>query len=228
MESGSHEYCASNDGSKTSNPNFEYVPKSDRERDILLAATRLFAREGFAQTDVQHIADAVGIGKGTVYRTFGNKDCLFVAAARYARTRVMDEVDTAAAVAMDPLDHWRRGLKAFLNFFDENPDVVELLIEERSLSRGQRVATFFDTKGPRSERWRAVFRQLIDTGVLRDLPIEQIEQAISCYLFGTLFVNYFAGRPQPLGQQFDSLFDILLRGLATHEKCQAHSVHRDS
>ncbi|WP_425613503.1 TetR/AcrR family transcriptional regulator [Anatilimnocola sp. NA78] len=187
---------------------------SDRDREILLAATKLFAREGYAQTDVQAIADAVGIGKGTVYRAFGNKECLFIAAARLARMRVLEEVDTAAAQATEPLDHWRRGMRAFLYFFDENPDVVELLIEERAVSRGQRVATFFDTRGKGSERWRQVFRQLIDSGVIRDLPVEQVEQAISRYLFGTLFVHYFVGRPEPLAPQFESMFDILFAGLA--------------
>ncbi|QDU29771.1 HTH-type transcriptional repressor Bm3R1 [Anatilimnocola aggregata] len=187
---------------------------SERDREILLAATRLFAREGYAQTDVQEIADAAGIGKGTVYRTFGNKENLFLAAVRFARARVLDEVDAAAALATEPLDHWRRGMQAFLHFFDENPAVVELLIEERALSRGRRVATFFDTQGKGSERWRQVFRQLIDAGVIRQLPVEQVEQAISRYLFGTLFVSYFVGRPEPLAPQFESLFDILFTGLA--------------
>ena len=82
------------------------------------------------------------------------------------------------------------------------------------MSRGQRVATFFNQEDACGERWRAVFRQLIEAGVIRDLPVEQVEQAISRYLFGTLFVNYFAGRPEPLALQFESLFDILFRGLA--------------
>jgi AcrR family transcriptional regulator len=186
---------------------------SDRERAILRAAIHLFAREGFAQTDVQEIADVVGLGKGTIYRHFGNKEALFLAAARFARLQVMDEVDAAAAPATCPFDHWQRGMRAFLRFFDQNPDVVELLIEERALSKGQRVATFFDKTGERSQKWRDIFQQLVVDGTLRNLPVEQIEQAISRYLFGTLFVNYFAGRPEPLEAQFDPVFDILFRGL---------------
>lgn len=192
----------------------EPIVLCEREREILSAAIRLFAKNGFAQTDVQEIADAAGIGKGTVYRHFGNKESLFLAAARYARDRVMDAVDAAAASAATPLEHWQRGMKAFFTFFDENPDVVELLIEERAISRGQRVATFFEKSGKRSERWRTVFQQLIDQKVLRQLSVEQIEQAISRYLFGTLFVNYFAGRPAPLAPQAEEIFDVLFRGLA--------------
>jgi AcrR family transcriptional regulator len=189
----------------------------EREREILAAATRLFAKHGFAQTDVQEIADAVGIGKGTIYRHFGNKESLFLAAARYAHDRVMDAVDAAAAPAPTPLEHWQRGMKAFFTFFDENPDVVELLIEERAISRGQRVATFFEKAGKRSERWRMVFQQLIDQGIMRPLTVEQIEQAISRYLFGALFVNYFAGRPAPLAPQSEEVFDVLFRGLAKQQ-----------
>jgi AcrR family transcriptional regulator len=189
---------------------------SDREREILCAAIRHFAAEGFAQTDVQQIADGVGVGKGTIYRHFGNKEGLFLAAARFARDQVMHEVDTAVAPATSALDHWRRGMRAFLRFFDQHPDVVELLIEERALSKGQRVATFFEKKGRRSQKWRAVFQQMVDDGTLRQLPVELVEQAISRYLYGTLFVNYFAGRPEPLEPQFDSVFDILFRGLSGH------------
>lgn len=210
--------------SKTESPPAVAIPDlSDREREILSASIRHFARRGFAQTDVQEIADAVGVGKGTVYRHFGNKEQLFLAAARFARNRVMDQVDAAALSAATPLEHWRRGMCAFFKFFDENPDVVEMLIEERAISRGQRVATFFEKSGERSERWRGVFQQLVDQGILRHLSFEQIEQAISRYLFGTLFVNYFAGRPAPLALQAEEVFDVLFRGLAA----QPQGAHRE-
>src|SRR5699024_4707587 len=41
-----------------------------RRTEILDAAATQFARNGFAATDVQVIADQLGIGKGTVYRYF--------------------------------------------------------------------------------------------------------------------------------------------------------------
>ena len=55
-------------------PLAEEASLTARDREILCAAIRQFARDGYAQTDVQLIADAVGVGKGTIYRTFGNKE----------------------------------------------------------------------------------------------------------------------------------------------------------
>lgn len=172
-----------------------------------------FAKKGYPDTEVQEIADAVGIGKGTVYRCFPSKEVLFLDAARFARDCVIETVDAATKDAPDPLTHLQRGMRSFLRYFDEHPDVVELLIEERALTRGKRVATFFDKSGSRSECWRGIFQQLIDLGVLRSLPVDQIEDAISRYLWGALFVNYFAGSPHLLESQFERIFDIMIHGI---------------
>jgi AcrR family transcriptional regulator len=190
--------------------------RSERELEILRSAIEYFAKNGYPQTEVQEIANAVGVGKGTVYRCFPSKEALFLASARYARDCVIEAVDLATAQSPDPLTHLQRGMRAFLRYFDEHPDVVELLIEERALTRGKRVATFFDKSGSRSECWKGIFQQLIDLGILRALPVEQIEDSISRCLWGALFVNYFAGSPHPLESQFDRIFELMICGIGNH------------
>jgi AcrR family transcriptional regulator len=192
--------------------------RSDREKEILRCAIEHFAKKGYPDTEVQQIADAVGVGKGTIYRCFPSKEALFLDAARFARDCVIEVVDAATQDAPDPVTHLKRGMRAFLKYFDEHPDVVELLIEERALTRGKRVATFFDKTGSRSECWRGIFQQLIGLGVLREIPVEQIEDAISRYLWGALFVNYFAGSPHLLESQFERIFDIMINGIGKPEQ----------
>ena len=51
-----------------------------RKAQILDTAAKVFAGVGFAATDVQAIADRIGVGKGTVYRYFATKEVLFLAA----------------------------------------------------------------------------------------------------------------------------------------------------
>lgn len=55
---------------------------------ILSVSLKVFAREGFGNADVQVIADLAGVGKGTVYRHFGNKEQLFLATAKYSLEQV--------------------------------------------------------------------------------------------------------------------------------------------
>src|SRR2546430_155159 len=52
-----------------------------RREEILEAAARLFAEHGYADADLQVLADTLGVGKGTLYRYFPSKQDLFLAAA---------------------------------------------------------------------------------------------------------------------------------------------------
>ena len=54
------------------------VQKDLRREQLLNAATRLFSGKGFYNTYVDDIIKEAGIGKGTFYRNFKNKEELFV------------------------------------------------------------------------------------------------------------------------------------------------------
>lgn len=61
----------------------EYMarPKSqlNRKKEILDTAQYLFSEKGFDKTTIQEIADSIGIGKGTIYLDFKNKDEIYIA-----------------------------------------------------------------------------------------------------------------------------------------------------
>ena len=50
-----------------------------READILQAATRLFAADGFHATSTRKIAAAAGVSEGTVFHYFSTKNALLLA-----------------------------------------------------------------------------------------------------------------------------------------------------
>lgn len=53
--------------------------KAGRRRDILVAASQLFAKQGFADTAVEAIAARAEVGTGTVYNYFSSKGDLLMA-----------------------------------------------------------------------------------------------------------------------------------------------------
>jgi AcrR family transcriptional regulator len=57
---------------------------ADRVPAVLAAAARVFIAHGYARTQVQDIADALGLAKGTLYGYAAGKEALFAAAVRYA------------------------------------------------------------------------------------------------------------------------------------------------
>ncbi|MFQ5989373.1 MAG: TetR/AcrR family transcriptional regulator [Candidatus Methylomirabilales bacterium] len=55
------------------------VDKDRKRREILEAAMRVFAREGYHRAKMEAVAEEAGIGKGTVYEYFKSKTGLFLA-----------------------------------------------------------------------------------------------------------------------------------------------------
>jgi AcrR family transcriptional regulator len=191
----------------------ESTPHAERSREILDGAVQLFAARGYSQTDVQDIADRVGVGKGTVYRHFGNKEGLFLAAVKHARDKLVSAVDAVKETQADPLDQLRACMTAILRFFDTHPEIVELLIEERALFRNRRPSLFFEHDEQRMAEWADRLRRMIESGEVRDLPVTEIQDTLSRFVFGAMFFNYFEGNRQPLAENSQAMFDVLYNGL---------------
>jgi AcrR family transcriptional regulator len=69
-----------------------------RRNNLLDAASRIFARQGYEDASVEEIAFAAGIGKPTVYRYFPSKEALFEAAFGYALDDLESRLDAALAL----------------------------------------------------------------------------------------------------------------------------------
>lgn len=189
-----------------------------RRAEILDAATTVFAENGFAEADVQEIADKTGVGKGTIYRYFPSKEELFLAAVDHGMRNLKTAVDAAAATAKQPLELIAEGVRAYLTFFDEHPEIVELLVQERAHFRNRKTPTYFVHREANMGPWQNLFRELIRAGTVRELPVDQIVEVISDLLYGTMFTNHFAGRNKSPGSQCEDVLDILFRGLLTETK----------
>lgn len=81
--------------------------KAGRRRDILAAASQLFAKQGFADTSVETIAARAEVGTGTVYNYFSSKGDLLMALValdgeqvRAKGTRYMNGISGDAATAL--------------------------------------------------------------------------------------------------------------------------------
>lgn len=194
-----------------------------RREEILAAATTLFAERGFRATDLQEVADSLGIGKGTVYRYFPSKRELFLAAADRAMRLTRAHVEGAADRATDPLDRIARAIEAYLEFFDRHSEFVELLIQERAEFRDRKKPTYFEYRDANVGVWNDLYRSLIAAGRVRDVPVERLTNVSGDLLYGAMFTNYFAGRRRPLKEQAEDVVDVLFHGILTPEEARRRS-----
>ncbi len=186
-----------------------------RREEILGVATGVFAAAGYRQADVQVVADRLGVGKGTVYRYFPSKEALFFGAVDAGIRALAERVDAAAEGLDDPVEQMKCVILTYLGFFDENPDLVELLIIERAEFRDREQATYFVYRERNFERRAAFVKQGIERGIIRDVPPERIINVVGDCLYGTIFTNHFSTRKIPFKRQADDIIDILMNGVFT-------------
>lgn len=139
-------------------------------RDLLLdAAEEVFAARGFEGASLEEIADTAGYTRGAIYKHFGGKEELFLAANKRSNERFLqaflevidpstplESLDLASLAKlwhdMLPRDPRRWVLGAEFNLYVlRNPDVRQRLAEQR---RGiaEMIASFIDDQAARTEQ----------------------------------------------------------------------------
>jgi AcrR family transcriptional regulator len=186
-----------------------------RKEEILRTATELFAEQGFSDAITQALADRLQLGKGTIYRHFPSKRDLFLAAADRVMRKMQEQILASIDGVEDGLEQIARAIKAFLSFFAEHPEYVELLIQERAQFKDRKRPTYFEHREVNVVRWRELYARLIADGRVRDLPVERISDVVGNLIYGTMFTNYFIGQAKPVEQQAQEILDIVFRGILT-------------
>lgn len=188
-----------------------------RREEILAVATEVFASRGFAGTDVQVIADRLGLGKGTLYRYFPSKEALFLATTDRGMDRMDERMERATAGIEDPLERLGAAVRSYLTFFDEHPELVELLIQERAVFRDRTKPTYFVHQERNIEPWMELLSRMIEDGQVRDVPPRRIADVLTALLYGTMFTNYFSGSRKSFEAQTEEIMDVVLNGILTFE-----------
>jgi len=90
--------------------------RADRRREAILdAAARIFAEKGYHETGIADIAGELGIGHGTVYRYFKNKDDIAAGVSDRAVRRLAEALLQESPTASDTLDEYRAQVERIID-----------------------------------------------------------------------------------------------------------------
>ncbi len=88
------------------------TPKGQRRaQEILEATLRCLARDGYAITSMQRVADEAGVGKRAVVYYFSTREGLFEHVIRYVGGRLVDRLEEAIHELDDPADIVEKGFE---------------------------------------------------------------------------------------------------------------------
>ena len=114
--------------------------KEGRRADILAAAKKVFARNGYHGTTIAEIAKTAKLSYGSIYWYFDSKDALFhelMESEAAALRRHVTEALTTTPTAGAPDAPFRAAVRATFEFFESDRALVKLLFRD-SYSLGDR------------------------------------------------------------------------------------------
>ena len=112
------------------------IEKNHKYHQILEAAVKVFARQGFHQSTVAEIAKEAGVADGTIYLYFKNKDDILVQFFSYRAKQVFESFREEVDRAQTSLDKLRNVVRRHLAEFQRDRDgAVVYQVETHQNSR---------------------------------------------------------------------------------------------
>ena len=138
-----------------------------RRAQIVEAATRLVARQGFGKTVVRDIAEEANISVGLVYEYVRSKeDILFLIYEHWAR--VWGEgLEKALSRGKDPLDQLMAGVSFLVGTADKHSDVTHLFYRETGYLSEYGTDQAKQTEREMVDRLTAVLEAAVEAELLR-------------------------------------------------------------
>jgi AcrR family transcriptional regulator len=128
-------------------------PRADAEQNralLLETAKAAFAEKG-ASAPLEDIARTAGVGIGTLYRHFPNREALLQEV--YAdETRKLSAAATRLIATEEPLEALREWLRLFVRYFATKQLVVEALGPKLKSSSGAEIETTINTLARNAEK----------------------------------------------------------------------------
>src|SRR5512144_1054089 len=106
------------------------VRQADRRRQILEAAVKVFARNGFHAARVGDIAEEAGVAYGLVYHYFKSKEELLETIFRDTWTEMLARVREVEASGVPASEQVRQVTALLLRTWRRDPDLVRVLVRE--------------------------------------------------------------------------------------------------
>jgi AcrR family transcriptional regulator len=100
------------------------------EEAIIDAAADLFDRQGYNQTSLQDIADALGLARPSLYHYFKNKEEILLAGISQITSRRNAFVETARSEVSTPVARLTTLVDHFAAFISESPVWIRVLVRE--------------------------------------------------------------------------------------------------
>ncbi len=195
-------------------------PLAARRRQILDAATQVFAEKGFERATIRDIARAAGMADGTLYNYFANKPALLLALLDRLNETEQRASHFADGAMMD-MDDFLRGYltKRFATLADSGFDTLQVLLSEVLVNRELRDRYYREVLTPTFAIGEDALQRRLEQGALRPLDPVLTSRILAGTVLGIVLLRLLGDTPlqERWDEVPDALATVILEGLLPEE-----------
>jgi AcrR family transcriptional regulator len=190
--------------------------------EMLEVASRLFGTHRFHEVRIDDIAAEVGVGKGTVYRHFKDKEELYLALLKRSAVQINARLVEALAPVEGAVAKLEAVVRTIIAFFDEQPHLFDLIQRAEVLRRHD-----FPWQHTREEVIKLVLDLFAEGRQRGEFVVADPELGALMLLGGLRGVIRFGKKPRP-GNLARRVVASFLHGAAGKETPASGSRRRGS
>jgi TetR/AcrR family transcriptional regulator, fatty acid metabolism regulator protein len=186
-------------------------PRGKKRRRILEAATELFVTYGYRKTNIDEIAKAAGIAKGTVYLYFATKAEVLLAAVSYEKQRSLSLLSGIFDANASARERLRRCVKAMLLMVASSPLLTRAAADPQDFSSAlaELAPDLVDVAREKEESYQ-LFASLLDEAVLpHRLSAKGREERITALLAITHLAPLVRSEHVRQGMSIDRFVEVM-------------------
>ena len=158
--------------------------KKETKAAIVAAAVTLFGKCGYENTSISALAEAAGVGKGTVYSYFKSKDEILLAFCEEDLASLRQEINQK----MDPDSSLEEKLVLIFmsefRYITKNTEFGRILMRELIFPKGITVEKSQDLENQFIKLFIEIFQEAQKNGQLRN----DLDLLVACYHFYAIYI----------------------------------------
>ena len=187
--------------------------ESGKRKLILEGALRVFSQKGFHNATVEEVAEAAGVGKGTVYLYFTSKTDLFVSVVeeklkelKEALIEHIENIEGACAKLAGAIKlHWE--------FFNRSREFVQVILSDLSGMEKELDERTREARTAFVAVLESVIKEGISGGEFKEIEPRMAAYAIEGAISFVAFANLMNELDEPSAFDVSELVDLCLSGL---------------
>ena len=190
------------------------VDAEERRAEIIQAAMRCFARNGYHRTSMDDVVAESGLSKGTLYWYFKNKQALFIAMLEAFFAELAAPLEQVVSSSGPVGDRLRILTDLFWETFNEQREVGDLMMEFWAESiRDEAINAYFRRLfEPYIDMLASLIEEGVESGEFRQVSPKAVASFYGAMVDG-LWFQALVGLPIEDYVDSGALTDLLMNGL---------------